>query len=116
MTRRSGIHWYYDTLTPSLRLFPAAVNKMIEERMDEAAADIEDYMKANAPWDDQTGDARDGLGAEAHTEGFHHYIELFHSVDYGIWLEVKWSGQWAIIVPTMEAMGPHVVANLNGLI
>jgi len=113
---RSGVYWYYNTLTPRLRGFPVAVNLMIGEALDQAAADIEEYMKANAPWEDQTGEAREGLGAEASNSGFFHTIELFHSVDYGIWLEVKWSGQYAIIVPTMERMGPQVMANLNGLI
>jgi hypothetical protein len=30
-----------------------------------------------------------------------HELILLHSMPYGIWLEVRWSGRYAIIGPTM---------------
>lgn len=113
---RSRVHWYYDTLTPGLRSFPRRANLAVDEKLKEFAQDVEDYMRENAPWEDRTGDAREGLTAEAESHGFHHTIWLYHTVDYGIWLEVRWSGQYAIIVPTIEAMGPKAMASLHEII
>lgn len=73
------------------------------------APDVENYMKMNAPWQDQTGNARNGLFARPYREGDEVGIDLGHSVDYGIWLEVRWSGRYAIINPTIDAMGPIVM-------
>lgn len=112
---KPGVHWYSDTLTPKLAAFPVVMNEAVEAVMERMADQVRQYMKINAPWEDQTGEARDGLDAEAEVDGFDHAITLYHTVDYGIWLEVRWSGQYAIIVPTIEVMGPVVMAELQGL-
>jgi hypothetical protein len=67
------------------------------------AAVFEEYAKTNAPWQDQTANARQSL---------HAFVEqlsddtvrlyLSHGVEYGIWLEVRWQGRYAIIWPTIE--------------
>jgi hypothetical protein len=114
VAKRGGLVWVYDTLRPGLaRLFPA-LEISIEERLENVAQEIEDYMKANAPWEDQTGEARDGLRAELTDEGKGRSIILYHTVEYGIWLEVRWSGRYAIIQPTIEVMGPAVMVALHG--
>lgn len=109
------MRWYYDTLTPTRAVFAAKVAVATEEVMNEMAGAIQEYMKQNAPWDDDTGQARDGLGAESNREGLTFVITLFHTVDYGIWLEVRWSGLYAIILPTIETMGPQLMGRLQGV-
>lgn len=74
----------------------------VYELMDGIAGEMQDYAQATAPWNDITGDARAGLVAEAVQNGTAPYIELRHSVDYGIWLEVRWGGTYAVIMPTMQ--------------
>jgi hypothetical protein len=32
-------------------------------------------------------------------------ILLSHSVNYGIWLEIRWQGKYAIIIPTLQRYG-----------
>lgn len=64
--------------------------------------------KENAPWQDRTGDARAGLDAEVTTEGNLVVLSLFHTVEYGIWLETAFSGDYAIIMPTLEKWGMEV--------
>lgn len=111
------VHWYYDSLTPRLLAFPVVLDKAIGERLEDLASEVEDYMKANAPWGDRSGAARAGLTADYVDGGiFQHAIVLYHTVDYGIWLEIRWNGQYAIIVPTMEKFGPEVMAGMGGLI
>lgn len=72
------------------------------------AREVQDYAQQNAPWDDRTGDARRGLTATGEQRLVKYTITLFHTVDYGIWLEVRWDGMYAIILPTIEHMG-HVL-------
>lgn len=80
------------------------------------APEVENYMKLNAPWTDQTTNARNGLAARAFQDGNTIGIVAFHQVDYGIWLETRWNGRYAIINPTIEAMGPRVMDRFNRLL
>jgi hypothetical protein len=80
------------------------------------APEVESYMKNNAPWTDRTGNARNGLAARAYESGNEVGIVLYHQVSYGIWLEVRWSGRYAIINPTIEEMGPRVMQQFSNLL
>lgn len=72
------------------------------------ASEIESDAQQNAPWSNRTGDARDGLVAEASMEGGDIVVTLMHTVDYGEWLETIQSGRFAIIMPTLDKYGPAV--------
>ncbi len=74
---------------------------------------VEAYAKEHAPWQDRTGEARKGLTAKGKQRLVYYEIELFHTVEYGVWLEVRWSGKYAIIQPTLEVMGPELMRELN---
>lgn len=100
--KSEGIRWTSDSLTPTLARFTIRANVAINAAAKELAEAMEQYMKENAPWDDRTHDARSGLTAEPNYGGFKAEIDLYHTVDYGIWLEVRWNGRFAIIVPTLE--------------
>jgi hypothetical protein len=113
MPPRGRIHWYADTLSPKLFTFLILTERGLRHYVDDKAQEVEDYAKANAPWEDRTGDAREGLTAESRHQGVHHYIDLFHTVDYGIWLEIRWDGTYAIIEPTLQHFGPSVVGGLS---
>lgn len=65
------------------------------------------HMKASAPWTDQTGNARNGLAARVYSTKRLTAVVLYHQVPYGIFLEVRWSGKYAVIMPTIEVMGPR---------
>lgn len=84
-------------------------DEVIEQVFREAAPQIESYAQQNAPWEDQTGEARDGLTAKAFRDGDNVALELAHTVDYGFWLEVIQNGRFAIILPTLESQGPAVM-------
>lgn len=79
------------------------------------ARGLESYMRQNAPWQDQTSNARNGLSARPFQDPLHVGIDLFHTVPYGIWLETRFSGAYAIIVPTINAKAPEVLASVRGL-
>jgi hypothetical protein len=80
------------------------------------APEIENYMKINAPWTDRTGNARNGLAARAYRDRDEVGIVLFHQVDYGIYLEIRFDGKFAIIQPTIDAMGPKVMRDFERLL
>jgi len=75
--------------------------------------DVQDYAQEHAPWEDRTGEARQGLTAKAEQRLTRYTITLFHTVEYGIWLEVRWDGKYAIILPTIEHMGHELMDRLQ---
>ena len=79
------------------------------------AARIESYAKQNAPWTDRTGNARQGLTARSFRTATAVSIILWHSVSYGIWLEVKNAGRFAVILPTLEAHYSPYMRAIEGL-
>jgi hypothetical protein len=103
-------------LGENLRTGPAKVHKAAVITAHRMAPEVESYMKTNAPWTDRTGNARNGLAARAYESGDEVGIVLYHQVSYGIWLEVRWSGKYAIINPTIDVMGPKVMQSFEGLL
>ena len=111
------ITWKRTDLFEALERGEAAVDDAVMSVLWFKAPQIEAHMKTNAPWTDQTGNARQGLRAEAYDAGGSTKgIVLYHQVPYGIWLEVKNSGQYAIILPTIEVMGPEVMKSLENIL
>lgn len=80
--------------------------------LQEQAAEMEAWAKANAPWQDRTGAARAGLHATV--EG--NAITLAHGVDYGLWLEIANQGKYAIIAPAIDYWGPRIMGELQHMI
>lgn len=70
------------------------------------------YMKQTAPWTDRTTAARNGLHAVATNRPGRFDLLLSHAVSYGIWLEVKFNGRDAVILPSLR----QAVRDLQGLI
>ena len=116
--RNGRVIWTSDSLTHGLIWFKANVESEILRELEEFAQECETYMKANAPWEDRTGDARSELTAapsQNDSKG-NLGVELAHGVDYGVFLEFKDGGRLAIIGPTMEVMGPELMARMGGLL
>lgn len=97
-----------DDITPRLAAAPQRLDAALGAVARYEAARVQNAMRSRAPWTDRTGNARNGLFAKAGREGDHHVIELMHSVPYGIWLETRWSGRYAIIAPTVASESPAV--------
>ncbi|UVK63820.1 minor capsid protein [Gordonia phage LilyPad] len=87
---------------------------MIKKIVEYHAAQGEIDMKTNAPWTDRTTAARNGLHTIVQHKDKGHYTIIFsHSVHYGIWLEVKFSGRDAIIMPTVLSRGRALMKDLR---
>lgn len=106
--RRGGII-VHDGIGPVVAYMAGAVVANVAEAMKEGEARVEAHARSNAPWSDITGRARNGLTARVYMEGGEVVLELAHSVDYGYWLEVIQEGRFAVIMPTLEALGPDIL-------
>jgi hypothetical protein len=104
-----------DTLSEGIANFAFKSANRMAEIAGEFAEDLLNYARDNAPWDDRTGDARRGLEYEVSLYNESLEVDLFHTVEYGIWLEVRWGGKYAIIIPSVEAMGPKLFDKMNDI-
>ena len=104
----------HDGIGPVLGYMVASAALNVGEAMLSGKEEVELYARMNAPWSDQTGAARAGLTASVYEEGGEIVLELAHSVDYGIWLELIQDGAFAIIMPTLEALGPKIIRDAGG--
>lgn len=84
--------------------FERRVNQAIEQVAAYFAPIFEAYAKTNARWTDRTGNARQTLNADWQRISAETVVLwLAHGVEYGIYLEKRWAGRYAIIWPTIEA-------------
>lgn len=88
---------------------------IMEGALEMLASDIQKYAWDNAPWQDESGAARDGLLAEVQRRpGGETAIILSHSVDYGVYLENANGGAFSIIIPTLEHFAAQLETRLFG--
>lgn len=110
------IHWVENKLLANIDDFDNKIDRLMTAATELHATRAEAYARANAPWNDQTSNARNGLKAVAVHERHKHAIVVHHSVDYGIWLEVRWEGRYAIIDPTIRHEGVEVMRTVGALL
>ncbi len=84
-------------------------DEVAEDAFKDSAQQVQSYAQDNAPWEDRTGDARSGLTTEVNNEDGVIILTLFHTVEYGIWLETIQNGNFAVIMPTLESQGPAIL-------
>lgn len=104
----SGFRIIYDSLTVELWEATSDPTDKVIRTLEDLASEIKAYAQDNAPWTDRTGEARAGLDTSVDREGDDVVLELFHTVDYGQWLETIQSGRFAIIMPTLEVYADQV--------
>jgi hypothetical protein len=104
----SGFGVIFDTLTVPLYAALSDPKDKIISTLEQLAQEIQSAAQDNAGWADRTGAARDGLTAQVTEEASEVTLSLFHTVDYGQWLETIQSGRFAVIMPTLEQYADRV--------
>ncbi|QHB37436.1 hypothetical protein SEA_AIKOY__29 [Mycobacterium phage Aikoy] len=118
MAYRAGFTLNERELDAKLDKFEDQAYQFVTLATNFAAKETLAQMKVKAPWTDRTGAARSSLNVQTrHNKARKsHRINFAHGVDYGIWLEVANSGKYAIIIPTVAAVGKEIMAALNGML
>jgi hypothetical protein len=109
------VTWENKALVNQLRTFNARADRAITATMGFYATRAVQHARQNAPWTDRTANARNGLFARAERDVPNYRIIVGHGVDYGIWLETRWSGRYAIIRPTVDVIAPQVMVTVSKL-
>lgn len=81
------------------------------------APTIEADAKLHARWTDRTGNARQTLAAIAYRRQPHlHALILRQWMSYGKWLELRWGGRYAIVLPTLQVYYEDIWRSAKGLV
>lgn len=99
-----------------LQEYDGSVRRALHAVAEYFAPIVESYAKDNAPWIDRTGNARQGLtGSVQDISQTVVHLYLSHKMDYGVYLELKHSGRYAIILPTLEAHYGEIKKRLDSI-
>lgn len=118
---RTGVSWIKapsDELIPGVEDYAERSRTAVHAVAEFIAQKMQNESRENAPWTDRTGNARSGLFATAEAAAkdvVTVYLSHGHTVFYGKWLEVRFSGKYAIIWPTIEANLPVVERMLKSI-
>lgn len=112
---RSGFRWTSNNLSTTLTNATPRIERAVTSALGYQATRSENYMRSNAKWTDRTANARNGLRAWPVHNRDEYVIILAHSVPYGIWLEVRWSGKYGIIPDAVRTGGAELMALLTKL-
>lgn len=114
-----GFRWIVaptDVFPQMAQKYTQATFQAVRQLASRKAQEMEEWAKANAPWQDRTGAARAGLNATVQEAGAGTTITLAHGVDYGIWLEVANGGRYSIIAKAIDMFGPSFMQDLQRLL
>ena len=112
----NGIVWDDRALRAAIASMGPKIERGIVAAMAYHAPRAVAYARQNAPWTDRTSNARNALFARVERDGQAYRLIVAHGVPYGIWLEVRFSGRFAIIRRTVDHEGPQVMATARQLI
>lgn len=77
---------------------------------------IADDARRGAPWTNRTGAARASLFGRVVRLATGAMIIVGHGVHYGIYLERRWGGKWAAVMPALQRAYAPVMASLARLV
>ena len=101
-----------ENMTPKVQQALQTVGDTVGHKM-------ETYAKGNAKWVDRTGAARGGLKHESKWQGNVLDISIMHSVDYGLWLEVRnfpHAGRLAILQEARDSQVESFLRMIKGIL
>lgn len=113
---KSGFKLDSSAILGSIQGMESRVPAVVMMYAESGAAKLEAYAKANARWQNRTGDARRRLKGDVLSSGSTYKIRLAHGVDYGIWLELANERRYAIIEESIDAEGPDILKGFDRLV
>lgn len=116
MTKKQSLVWQGEDLVKGVKSHQLRVIEAVYKLGMYWAAQMETYAKSHHKWKDRSGAATSGIRATVTREGRNTVINLYHTAEHGIWLEVRWAGKFAILMPTIDLFGPRVLDSLRKLL
>lgn len=113
---RSGINFEDGRLRANLEEFDPRMNRGIAAAFEYQAPRSAARMKAEAPWTDRTGNARNGLFTVTRHSATKHQLVLAHGMSYGIFLERNNSGRYAIVIPEIARAGDDLMRLISKIL
>ena len=108
--------WKTTTLIKNMAELDVKTKTAVGLYGDTVAKKLEASAKANRPWSDRTGRARQSLSGDSEWIGNKVRVSLGHGVDYGVWLELCNEGKYSIIIPTINKEAPHIMKGLSKIL
>ena len=106
-----------DSLSPNVQRLMPTLRRNVYQVMRFHEPQLASRARTDAKWKDRTGNARSGLNAKTMIVTPNVYaLALYGSVKYQIWLEVRWAGKYAVIMPTVRSYAPLVMASFVKLL
>jgi hypothetical protein len=105
-------------LAAAVRLYGDRVFVAVHAVAAHIATQAQNEMRANAPWTDRTGNARSALFSLAEMAAKDVvilYLSHGTAIYYGVFLETRYAGKYAIIVPTMQRILPQLERMLKDI-
>lgn len=104
-----------EQMATALKDHDQKVKRRIAFEFLKAKPEAETWAKLNAPWTDRSGNARAGLHADVKSIDGGNAFELLmaHSVFYGIFLETRFSGKYAVLMPTVNHIGKQLLSRID---
>ena len=105
---KAGIRWTTppSELATAVERYGDRVLVAVAAVAQRVATEMQNQAKADAPWTDRTGNARTGIFGTSEADFGARVVTIYLShgatIDYGIWLELANSGNYAVIMRTME--------------
>lgn len=109
-------------IEPDTRVFRQIMRQVAHQQHDAVvrivqgwAVEATQWMKENAPWDDQTGNARKSLGIVQHVGGDAIVLVLTGGVYYLLFLETREAGKRPILVPATMLWGSELLKRVGAV-
>lgn len=103
-----------DGMGPGLAVAVINARREWQDDVLDVASEALEFAKEQASWEDRTGDAREGLDVDVDSSLGEIVLTMFHTVEYGQWLETIQNGRFAVIMPTLELYGPEIKRKIEG--
>lgn len=110
---QKSFSWSADRLISNLDKLDPMITRLLVAATEYHATRGEATMRKNAKWTDRTTNARNGLHTATAHSAKKHTITFAHGVSYGIWLEVRFAGRYAVIMPSVNTTGRELMGTLN---
>lgn len=111
------VEFTYNSLEPNLKKLPAVLERNLYQIMRFHEPQLRSAARHDAPWKDRSGNARSGQDVKVLVpRPWVYELVLFGKVPYQIWLEIRWSGKYANIMPTIRWYAPKVKASYTKLL